>query len=101
MLESRRDPSPNELLKRIVQLEGKLAAVQRQLKSDVPSMKAQVADLLEAFKYQVDATTNNIIEIHDLLWPLVRKVFPGFMRTKKQIDAIMLPAPTERKDRQQ
>jgi hypothetical protein len=85
MVKPHEDPSLNELLDRIVRLENRTARLQ----AEVSPMKTQIADLYEGFKFQVDSTRDHVIEIHDVLWPLVQKVFPGFARTKKQIDAIM------------
>lgn len=90
MAEHHKDPSPNELLERIVRLENRTARLQ----ADVSPMKTQIADLLEGFKYQVDASGNEIVKIYnDFLWPLVHRVFPGFSETKKQIDAIVNQTP--------
>ncbi len=85
MVKPNEDPSLNELLDRIVRLENRTARLQ----AEVSPLKAQIADLCEGFKFQVDSTRDHVIEIHDILWPLVKKVFPGFARTTKQIDAIM------------
>jgi hypothetical protein len=84
------DPSLNELLDRIVRLECKVARLQ----ADVSPMKAQIADLFQGFKFQVDASANEILKIyHDFLWPLVHKVLPQFAQANTQIDAIINPDP--------
>jgi iron-sulfur cluster repair protein YtfE (RIC family) len=90
MVKPHEDPSLNELLNRIVRLECKVSRLQ----ADVSPIKAKIADLREGFKYQVDSTKDHIIEINDILWPLVHKVFPGFTRTRKQIEAIMNQSPS-------
>ena len=72
------DPTPSELLKRIVRLE-----------AEAKPLKAKIADLQEALKFQIDATNNEIVEIHSLLWPLLNKVLPGFTKDQARIDAII------------
>lgn len=66
------------------------------LKRRVEVLESQMADLLQAFKAEVDNTTQHITtihqflrDIHDYLMPVVDKVFPGFSATKKQIDKFM------------
>jgi len=91
MVKPHEDPSPNELLDRIVRLECKLSRLQ----ADMSPVKAQIADLSEGFKFQVDTSGNEIVKIYrDFLWPLVHKVFPGFTQTNKQIDAIVNGSPS-------
>jgi hypothetical protein len=88
-------PTTNELLMRIVQLEGMAVLVKKQ-QADITSLKAKLADLGTAFKAEVDNTSDHfksvyryIADIHDQLWPLVRKVFPGSAATQKQIKHII------------
>jgi hypothetical protein len=96
MVKPNEDPSINELLNRIVRLENRTARLQAQVADLMAASKVQV----EAYKYQVDSTADHIIEIHDLLWPLVHRVFPGFAKAKKQIDAIVnLPPSSDPKSR--
>ena len=96
MVKPHEDPSPNELLDRIVRLENRTARLQAQVSDLMAAAKVQV----EAYKYQTDSTADHIIEIHDLLWPLVHRVFPGFARAKKQIDAIVnLPRSSDSRSR--
>jgi hypothetical protein len=93
--ESAKNPTTDELLKRIVQLEGMAALVKKQ-QADINSLKAKLADLGAAFKAEVDNTSDHfksvyqyIADIHDQLWPLVRKVFPDSAATQKQIKQII------------
>jgi hypothetical protein len=82
------EPSPAELLKRIVQLEGMAALVKKQ-QGEINSLKATIADLGGAWKIHVTDTTHNLKIIHDQLWPLVHKVFPGSAKTQQQIAAVI------------
>lgn len=88
MSKLRRDPSPSELLDRLVRLENETAG----LKAELAEIHKAFKVALEAYKFQIDAGNSEILEIyHDFLWPLVHKVFPGFTRTQKQIDRIVKP----------
>lgn len=69
-----------EMLERLAQLEQEISAI-----------KARIDDLFEGFKYQVESTNDHIVIIRDLLDPLVAKVFPNFVATKEQIEAIVPP----------
>jgi hypothetical protein len=88
MTERPDSPTTDELLKRIVQLEGMSALVKKQ-QAEMNSLKATIADLGGAFKSHVTNTANNLKNIHDQLWPLVHKVFPGAAKTQQQIAAVM------------
>jgi hypothetical protein len=94
-----RDPSPNELLKRIVELENKVSSLQRKLDKHIDDklspLKAQIADLFEASKYQADATADHVMTINAFLVPLVHKVFPQYSKTKSMLDAIVPPGPAD------
>src|SRR5271157_1237896 len=92
MSELRKDLSLAELLERIVQLEGHVSLINEKL-----------ADLQGALKLEAENTTEHInslydhvesvyqflADIHDLLWPLVHKEFPGFTESWKQWKTIM------------
>jgi predicted nucleic acid-binding Zn-ribbon protein len=78
MLEPRKEPTLDELLEKVERLE------------------TQIVDIREALKLESTNTTEHInsvykylAEIHDLLWPLVHKAFPGFAETWKQWDSIL------------
>jgi hypothetical protein len=98
MTEGPPDLTPQELLERIVQLESRFAYIDRQ-KAEIKALKAEVADLGAAFKSNVADGTDHfksiyqyLAEIHEQLWPLVRKVFPGSATTQTQIATIMKSA---------
>jgi hypothetical protein len=88
MTERPDSPTTDELLKRIVQLEGMAALVKKQ-QAEINSLKATIADLGGAFKSHVTKTATNLKNIHDQLWPMVHKVFPGSAKTQQQIAAVM------------
>ena len=100
MVEQHKDPSLNELLDRIVRLECQLSVLQSQIgnrfNAEVSPLKARIDDLGEAFKFQVDASGAEILHIHELVWPLVHKVFPGFSGDQKQLNAIVPPSAVDR-----
>lgn len=79
-------PTTEQLLKRIVQLEGMGVLVKRQ-QAEINSLKAIIDDLGGAFKSHVTNTCNNLKKIHDRLAPVVLKVFPATAQTQQQIDA--------------
>ena len=90
-----KDPSANELLVRIVRLENRLSTLQQR---DVNPLKEMVAELQGALsqingglKYHIKATVDEVGHIHDFLWPLVHKIFPGFAPTQKRVDMIVPP----------
>lgn len=78
------EPSTKALLERIIQLEGMGALVRKQ-QAEINSLKAIITDLGGAFKSHVTDTANNLKNVHDQLWPLVHKVFPGSAKTQQQI----------------
>jgi hypothetical protein len=80
MVKPGKDPSLNELLDRIVRLENQTA-----------KLRAQVTDLGRAFQTLTKAHGDEIDELHDLVWPVLHKVFPGFAADQKQIAAIIKP----------
>ena len=91
-------PIRQELLEKILQLEGRIARLEKQ-QVRTKSLQAQLADLGSAFKLNVTDNSDHIqaiyqylADIHDQLWPLVRKVFPGSAKTQNQIAGVMKSA---------
>lgn len=92
MIETPRDyPNSQELLEKIIQLEGKTARLEKQ-QVEMESLKAQIADIGAAFRSNVTHNSDHfqsiyqyLADIHDQLWPLVHKVFPGSAKTQDQI----------------
>ncbi|MBV9203056.1 MAG: hypothetical protein JOY83_25610 [Alphaproteobacteria bacterium] len=92
MFEPGKEPSPNELLERIVRLEAKVA----QLGHAQAKTATTTAKLTKDFQSEVNSTTDHfksiyqyLADIHDQLWPLVHKVFPGSTKTQNQIANII------------
>lgn len=88
MAEGPQNPATEELLKRIAQLERKGAELQ-----------AQVDDLGRAFLKElddrVDAAKADSQFTRDYVWPLIHKVFPGYIDTMKRIDGILKSRPAD------
>jgi hypothetical protein len=96
MSELQQNPSTAELCEKIARLE-------KRLDSEIDPLKERIMDLREALESEVTNTTEHVnalyghiksiyqflTEIHDLLWPLVHKMFPGFTETWKQWDSIL------------
>ena len=66
------------------------------LRDRVERLERVVADLKQALNIEMDsnlehteATYQYIGDIHDYLMPVVRKVFPGYAPTQRQIDRIL------------
>jgi hypothetical protein len=62
----------------------------------VECLEREIADLKLAFDIELasnlehaEATYQYIGDIHDYLMPLVRKVFPGYTATQRQIDRVI------------
>lgn len=95
MSELHTDPSPNELLERMVQIESRLCRLYEQLsqrlEAEIETRKAETADLLQASKLHDQYLSDDILEIHGLLWPLLEKVMPEFTKDQARLDAIMHP----------
>lgn len=82
----------SELHERIIGLEREACF----LKKQISTLNATLADLGGAFKAEVDNTSDHfksvyqyLADIHDQLWPLVRKVFPGSAAAQQQIKQII------------
>jgi hypothetical protein len=102
MSELRKDPTPQQLFDRIIRLE----AENSRLKKDLSAISSRVDEINNAFCREVANTTLHIKdihglfkEIHDYLWPLVHKIFPGWAQDKKAIDEIIggTPSGTQKK----
>ncbi len=68
------------------------------IKGEISSLKTQIASIHAMMKKESDSTTRHIeyiykylSDIHDFLWPVVRKVFPNYAKDRKRIDAITRP----------
>jgi hypothetical protein len=110
MGELHRDPSLQELLDRMVQLECKLSALQsaltKRFDGQLAPVKAKLDDLGNSFELEIKDTSahfkavyghvrdihERLRGIHEQLWPLVHKVFPGSDKTQRQIAAIVKTA---------
>lgn len=88
MSEASGDPTVEQLLKRIQQLEAMGALVKRQ-QAEINTLKMRLDDLGRAFKYHCTHNADDFITIYDQLWPLVHKVFPGSVKAHRQIKQIM------------
>jgi hypothetical protein len=88
-------PSLTELHERIIGLQRENSFLKNQLdqtRGELGTLKAELADLGGAFKAEVTNVTTEfkhvhrfLGDIHDQLWPLVHKVFPGSLATQQQI----------------
>jgi predicted nucleic acid-binding Zn-ribbon protein len=92
MDEHSNEPTVAELLDRIRKLEATVAAISKQ----VPPMKAKIEDLGKAFEIEIKSASSHfksvyqyIRDLNHQVWPLVHKVFPGSVRTQRQIAAIV------------
>jgi hypothetical protein len=105
MTEISEDLTSTELQARIIDLERDNLFLNKQLcqtRKELNTLKAEVADLGRAFKTEVSNVTAEfkhdrselkriyrfLGDIHDQLWPLVHKVFPGSLATQRQIAAV-------------
>ena len=92
-------PTLPELHEMIVGLARDNSILKKQLsqaRNELKTLRAEVADLGKAFKYEVTNVTKEfkhvhrfLIDIFDQLRPLVHKVFPGSLATQRQIAAII------------
>ena len=110
MSEPGKEPSPNELLKRIVRLEGDIARLAQSNGQVFSSHTEAISELNKRLDSETEDTTHHInklyghiqslneeiVHIHgfierilDQLWPLVHKVFPGSGETQQQIANII------------
>jgi hypothetical protein len=81
-----------------------LRAEINRLKQQVDALTKQLVDLRTAFKAEVENNCEHdvsvheaIVEIYDYLMPVVRKVFPGFAATQKQIRRVIGERASKRK----
>jgi hypothetical protein len=63
----------------------------KRIDAEVSPLKVKLADLHAAFHYHLKATTDEFIGVHDFLWPLVRRVFPGFAKVQRKLGSIVPP----------
>ena len=95
------DPSPNELLERIVQLESKFLNRITKLEAENARLKAQIADVQKALDVFMAGTVSELAFINDALWPVVHKIFPQYTEMKNRMDAVVPPCFADpRADRQ-
>lgn len=93
MVEQSAPPATEELLQRIAELERKTA-----------HLRAELDDLGRAFQKElddrVDAAKVDARFAQDYIWPLIHKVFPGYLETMKRMDGILKrrPAAEEKKN---
>ena len=73
-------------------LEAELDALRKRtaaLEARVEDLSKGLAIHAQDYDEHLTATYQHIAEIHDLLMPVVHKVFPGFAAARKQISAFM------------
>jgi hypothetical protein len=93
MVEASKTPETEELLARIAQLERETAR-----------LRAEIDDMGRAFLKELDdkveASRADAQFAQDYIWPLIHKVFPGYLETMKRIDGILKrrPAAEEKKN---
>lgn len=82
MVESAKPPALEELLERIVRLENTTA-----------NLQATLDDLGGAFEKDLEEKSDHFNYIYqlfaDYLWPMVHKVFPGYVAAIQQGEAIL------------
>ncbi len=98
MTEPLENLSLTELHERLIGLQRENSFLKKHLgqtRSELSALKTEVADLGRAFKHEVTNVTAEfkhfhrfLGDIHEQLWPLVHKVFPGSLATQQQIAAI-------------
>jgi predicted nucleic acid-binding Zn-ribbon protein len=74
------------------QLETELDALRKRtamLEAQVNDLSKSLAIQAQDFDEHLTATYQHIADIHDLLMPVMSKVFPGFAETRKQIRAFV------------
>jgi len=86
-----KDPSNQELLDRIVKVEGKLISRIMKLEKENSNLRAQCADLLEGFKSHVDGNLHEFDRMGDLLWAVAHKVFPNLSGMLGKMNTVVPP----------
>ncbi len=68
----------------------------QRMRSDIETLKAQIADLRAALEFESANTTqfikeygNGLADAFELLMPVVYKVFPNYAASKKSVDQFL------------
>jgi hypothetical protein len=90
MAATRKEPTLQDLLSRIVMLE-----------AENTRLRVRLDDVQEGLSIFMAATADEFAHVNELLWPLVDKIFPKLREMKSKMDAVVPPCFADpRADRQ-